>query len=118
MRNETYGQHISLVIEGEEITPYVSPYLGGQDLDKPKPIRIYEGMESEYPLSPDPKPTPRRIVFGQDVLCPSCRGRGVATPMHAGEKAERLRAKKRKQPMPTRWECERCGGSGLANIND
>ena len=121
MKWETSAQHISLVIEGEEIIPLISPPLGGLALDKCKVCGrdhatkdhpyIYEGME--LPTKPKPK-----IVFGRDVLCPSCRGTGKATPMHTGEKAERARAQKRKQPMPMRWECDRCGGSGLANVND
>ena len=128
MNWETSVQHISLVIEGEEIIPLISPMLGGLDL--PNDYYTSRGARHEgQELTPTPHqcdevcihnarhPKPK-IVFGVDVLCPSCRGRGVATPMHTGEKAERARAQKRGAPMPSRWECDRCGGSGLANVND
>jgi hypothetical protein len=110
MNWETYGQHISFVIEGEEIIPLVSPLLGGQGLDKNVEPQweacrvcgkdhwtkdhpyIYEGME----LTPTPKP---KIVFGIDVLCYSCKGTGQGI-VHA------------------RWVCQRCMGRGLSNVND
>jgi hypothetical protein len=128
MNWETYGQHISFVIEGEEIIPLVSPLLGGQGLDKNVEPQweacrvcgkdhwtkdhpyIYEGME----LTPTPKP---KIVFGIDVLCYSCKGTGHETPMSNGEKAERRRHKLQ-GIVHARWVCQRCMGRGLSNVND
>lgn len=121
MNWETFGQHIELVIEGEEIIPLVSPLLGGLDLPRrPEPSdyykgRIYEGMENDLPI--EPKPKVAKIVFGIDVLCYSCKGTGHETPMSNGEKAERRRHKLQRIPH-ARWVCQRCMGKGLSNVND
>lgn len=95
-------------------------YTGG-----PITGRIYEGMENDLPgnletqVSKQPK-----IVFGRDVLCPSCKGTRVDTPMSGPEAQERkrIKAKARKQgvepPTMVRWDCSRCGGTGLGNVDD
>lgn len=117
MNWETFGQHIELVIEGEEIIPLVSPLLGGLDLPR-RPEkddyyqgRIYEGME--LPVSPLRQP---KIVFGRDILCHSCRGTGHQVPMSNGEKSERRRHKLQGLPH-ARWICKHCLGRGIENVN-
>lgn len=71
----------------------------------------YEGM---------PLKAPPRIVFGRDVLCPSCRGKRIETPMDKAEKAERKRLQRQGQPLATmqRWPCSRCGGRGVTGLDD
>ena len=76
---------------------------------------IYEGM----PLGGTDKGTPK-IVFGRDTLCPSCRGRRIELPMSSAEKSERKRQQRQGKSLTDipRWPCSRCGGVGVARIDD
>lgn len=61
---------------------------------------------------------PIRITFGQHVICDRCKGMGVDVPMSEQEKRARKHAASKRQPIPLRWDCDKCGGTKVIAIDD